>query len=231
MGVRAYHPTMGHPSLIAFDVNETLLSLEPIRVELEGIFGADPPIGEWFARLLHGSLIANTLDQHRPFDEIGAGALINLAARRGLLLRAEDAIEALTPMRRLPPHPDVREGLNRLSEAGFTMVALTNGSGDLANAQIESAGLGESLQRVVSVDEVGRFKPDPTPYLHTAEVMGVDIDGMVMVAAHDWDCAGAMAAGAQAVFIKRPGAIWGLPTPPPDKQVPDLIKLAEALGA
>lgn len=222
---------MGRPILISFDVNETLLSLEPIRVNLEGIFGSDPPIGEWFARLLHGSLIANTFAEHRPFGEIGAEALINLAARRGLLLRAEDAIEALEPMSRLPPHPDVIEGVSRLSGAGFRMIALTNGSTLLANSQIENAGLGEMLERVVSVDEVGRFKPDAAPYRHAAQVMGVEMSEMVMVAAHDWDCAGAMAAGAEAVFIKRPGAIWGLPTPPPGKQVPDLIKLAEALGA
>lgn len=216
--------------MISFDVNETLLSLDPIRVNLEGIFGSDPPIGEWFARLLHGSLIANTFGEHRPFGEIAAEALINLAARRGLLLRAEDAIEALAPMSRLPPHPDVVEGVSRLSDAGFRMVALTNGSNDVANSQIDNAGLGAALERVISVDEAGKFKPDPAPYRHAAEVMGVDIGEMVMVAAHDWDCAGAINAGAQAVFIRRPGAIWGLPTSPPDKQVPDIVKLAEALG-
>jgi 2-haloacid dehalogenase len=222
---------MGSPSLVAFDVNETLLSLEPIRRQLEGIFGSDPPIGEWFARLLHGSLIANVFDDHRPFDEIGAATLINMAARRGLRLRAEDAIKALAPMRELPPHPDVLEGVRRLGEAGFRMIALTNGSSDVADAQIRNAGLGEQLERVISVDEVGKFKPDQAPYRHAAEVMGVQTDEMVLVAAHDWDCAGAMAVGAEAVFVTRPGTIWGLPSPPPEKQVPDLIRLADAMGA
>lgn len=222
---------MAAPRLLAFDVNETLLSLDPIRENLEDIFGADPPIGEWFARLLHGSLIANVLDQHRPFSDIAAESLINLAARRGLLLRAEDAIAALAPMSELPPHPDVAEGIQRLSSAGFQMVALTNGSNEVASSQIKNAGLDELLDRVISVDEVGKFKPDPAPYRHAAQVMGVDITEMVLIAAHDWDCAGAMTAGAEAVFIKRPGAIWGIPTPPPDKVVADIVKLAEALGA
>jgi 2-haloacid dehalogenase len=222
---------MGGPRLIAFDLNETLLSLDPIRANLEGLFGAEPPIGEWFARLLHGSLVANTLDTFRPFDDIAAEALINLAARRGLLLRAEDAIDALGPMSELPPHPDVVEGIGRLARAEFPMIALTNGSTRVANSQVKNAGLDEVLQRVVSVDDVGKFKPDPAPYRHAADVMGVDIGDMALVAAHDWDCAGAVAAGAQAIFVKRPGAIWGLPTPPPDKQVPDITTLATALGA
>lgn len=222
---------MGGPGLIAFDVNETLLSLAPIRKSLERVFGADPPIGEWFARMLHGSLIANTLDAHRPFGDIGAEALINVAARRGMLLRAEDAIEALAPMSSLPPHPDVIEGVTRLAGAGHQMVALTNGSAAVAEAQIENAGLGEMLTRVISVDEVGKFKPDPVPYLHAAKTMAVDITDLVLVAAHDWDCAGAMAVGAEAVFVTRPGSLWGLPTPPPEKQVPDIVMLARALGA
>lgn len=222
---------MGAPSLIAFDVNETLLSLDPIKAKLETIFGADPPIGEWFARLLHGSLIANTLDDYRPFGDIGAEALINLAARRGLLLRAEDAIDAIAPMVSLPPYPDVLDGVKRLSSAGFVMVALTNGSSDVAGAQIENAGLGDLFDRVISVDEVGKFKPDPAPYLHAAKEMGVDVGDMVLVAAHDWDCAGAISAGAQAVFVRRPGAMWGLPSEPPEQQVEDIGRLATALGA
>ncbi|MFZ0013010.1 MAG: haloacid dehalogenase type II [Acidimicrobiia bacterium] len=222
---------MTAPSLIAFDVNETLLSLDPIKSSLEGIFGSDPPVGEWFARLLHGSLIANTLDQYRSFGAIGGEALIALAARRGLLLRAEDAIEALRPMSTLPPHPDVIPGVERLSRAGMQMIALTNGSRDVADAQIENAGLGGLLDRVISVEEVGMFKPDPAPYLHAATTMGVTIDEMVLVAAHDWDCAGAMHAGAQAVFLKRPGSAWGMPTPPPERQVDSIEALAAAMGA
>lgn len=222
---------MGMPRLIAFDVNETLLSLEPIRQSLTSLFGADPPTGEWFARLLHGSLIANVLDQYRPFGDIGAEALINLAGRRGLKLRAEDALAAIAPMGELPPHPDVIPGVTRLHAKGYQMIALTNGSSEVANSQIKHAGLEDYLLRVVSVDEVGRFKPDAAVYQHAADVMGVAIDEMVLVAAHDWDCAGAMAAGAEAVFINRPGAAWGLPSDPPRYHVPDLEKLATALGA
>jgi len=222
---------MAAPRLIAFDVNETLLSLDPIRKKLEVIFGVDPPAGEWFARLLHGSLVANVLGEYRAFGDIGAEALINLAARRGLKLRAEDALDALAPMRELPAHPDVAPGMERLAAADFRLIALTNGSSEVASAQVKNAGLDEYLDRVVSADEVGRFKPDPAVYHHAAMVMGTEIGEMLLVASHDWDCAGAQAAGAQAVFINRPGATWGLPSPPPQYHVPDIEKLADALGA
>jgi 2-haloacid dehalogenase len=222
---------VSRPLTLLFDVNETLLSLDPIKVKMEEVFGAEPPTGEWFARMLHGSLISNQLDSYRPFDEIGVEALLAVAARREPALSEEDAREIVATMRSLPPHPDVYNAMERLFDGGFAMVALTNSSSEAANAQIENAGLHIFLRRVFSVEEVGRFKPDPAPYRHAAQALGVDVGRTLLIAAHDWDCAGAMAAGAHAAFIERPGAVWTLPNDPPRVVVPDLKRLADALLA
>ena len=80
------------------------------------------------------------------------------------------------------------------------------------------------------MEEVGRFKPDPAPYLHAAQVMHVPIGGMMLVAAHDWDCAGAMTVGAQAAFMRRPGVLWSLPAVIPDLIVEDVAELATVLA-
>ena len=217
------------PPLIAFDVNETLLSLAPIKERFESIFGDDPPLGEWFARMLHGSLVANATNNYRPFGDIGVEALLTVAVKRGLSLRGEDAVEVVSEMMSLPPHPDVPDAIARLHDAGFVMVALTNGSTVVAKDQIENAGLTPYLRRVISVEEVSRFKPDPAPYHHAAEVMGVAIGDLTLVAAHDWDCAGATAAGAGTVFVKRPGAVWSIPAAMPDVVVGDIADLATLL--
>lgn len=220
---------MSDGATLVFDVNETLLSLNPIKAKLEEVFGVDPPIGEWFARMLHGSLVANELDSYRHFDQIGVEALLAVAGRHGRVLRAEEALEIVGVMRSLPPHPEVYNAMERLFDAGVTMVALTNSSSEAANAQIESAGLHIFLQRVFSVEEVRRFKPNPAPYRHVSQALGVPIDETTLVAAHDWDCAGALAAGAQAVFVKRPGVVWGLSNDPPRLAVSDLAELADVI--
>lgn len=214
---------------LVFDVNETLLSLEPIKVRLEDVFGADPPVGEWFARMLHGSLVANELDSYRHFDQIGVESLLTVAAKRGIALEAEDAMEIVAVMRALPPHPEVYNAMERLFDADVRMVALTNSSSDAANEQIENAGLHIFLRRVFSVEEVGLFKPNPAPYRHVARSLGVPPEDTVLVAAHDWDCAGALAAGAEAAFVRRPGVVWGLADAPPPLVVPDLARLADAI--
>ena len=220
---------MNPPSLLVFDVNETLLSLAPIQARLEEAFGIDAPVGEWFSRMLHGSLVANHVGAYRSFAEIGIESLLTVANKRGLAMSSEDAESIVSVMTSLPPHSEVFDALERLFDTGFVMVALTNGSTKAANDQIENAGLGPFIRRVISVEEVGRFKPASEPYRHTAEVMGVEITDMMLVAAHDWDCAGAVAAGARSAFVRRSGAWWSLPGEPPELVVDDIAGLASAL--
>lgn len=217
--------------VIAFDVNETLLSLEPLRRRFDHDFAGRVSLGEWFALLLHGSLLANALDQYRPFDEIGEDVLIRLARRADIDLNREEARWVIAEMVTAPPHPDVVPAIERMDSAGIQMIALTNGSTDMAEIQMASSGIGQFLERVISCDEVGRFKPDPIVYRYAAETMSVPTAELTLVAAHDWDCAGAVAAGTRAVFVKRPGVNWSLPGPPPDQQVPDIGALADVLGA
>jgi 2-haloacid dehalogenase len=217
------------PAVLVFDVNETLLDLSPLRVHFEEIFDTPAPIGEWFARLLHGSLVANHLDAFRPFGVIGVEALLMVAKKRGISLDESTAAEVVTAMADLPAHPDVIPALDRLVDSGFRTVALTNGSTTAANAQIENAGLHPLIQRVISVEEVGRFKPDPLPYHHAAEVAEVEIGSTMLVAAHDWDVAGALSAGAQAAFVQRPGAVWSLPQAMPEVVASDIGGIADLL--
>ncbi|MGH8912377.1 MAG: haloacid dehalogenase type II, partial [Acidimicrobiia bacterium] len=59
------------PGIIVFDVNETLLDLAALRPRFEAALGTIEPMGEWFARMLHGSLVANHTLRYRPFGQIG----------------------------------------------------------------------------------------------------------------------------------------------------------------
>ena len=220
---------MSRPALLAFDVNETLLSLAPIKARFEEAFGIGAPVGEWFSRMLHGSLVANHVGDYRSFAEIGIESLLTVSKKRGLAMRVEDAGSIVSTMTSLPPHPEVHDALQRLFDADFAMVALTNGSTSAANDQMENAGLHTFLRRVISVEEVGRFKPAPEPYQHAADVMGVELADMMLVAAHDWDCAGAVAAGAQSAFVQRSDVVWSLPGEPPELVVDDIAGLADAL--
>ena len=220
---------MTSPQVLVFDVNETLLDLSALRPSFADVFGSVEPMGEWFARMLHGSLVANHTNRYRPFGLIGTEALLTLAQRRGVDLDPDRAVSIVLEMRRLPAHPDVPAALDRLRTAGFRLVTLTNGSADAVADQLSNAGLTAYFERAISVDEVRQFKPAPAVYLHASAMLGVDVDRALMVAAHDWDIIGARSIGMPGAYLARPGAVWGLPDHPPDLVGVDLAAVADQL--
>jgi len=130
----------------------------------------------------------------------------------------------------LPPHPDVPEGLSRLAGAGFRLVALSNGSPSGIRSQLTHAGIVDRFERIVSVEEARRFKPDPAPYRMTLAHLGAEPADALMVAAHDWDIIGARAVGIPGAFVTRPGVVWTVPQPRPDHTPANLAELASELG-
>ena len=210
-----------------FDVNETLLDVSPLATRLARALPAGSGVAEWFARLLHRSLVANHLDDHQAFEQLGAEVLRSMASRGGHDLSDEEAQGLMEGMGDLPAHPDARPGLEALAAKGVRLAALTNSSSALAFRQLENAGLADLFERIMSVDAVGRFKPAPEVYRHAAEECGSAIEEMMMVAAHDWDVAGAQAAGMSGCYLaRRP---WGLSGREPDRFVSSLTELAPTL--
>jgi len=217
---------MTRPDVLFFDVNETLLDLGGLATHFEELFGSAEIMSEWFVRMLHGSLVANHVGKHRPFGLIGAEALMVLAQKRGIDVDPGRAVAIVEGMRRLPAHPDVPAALDSLEAAGFRMIALTNSSPDMVEAQLTEAGIADCFERAISVDTIGRFKPSPDVYLHAAMQAGVEVDQAMLISAHDWDLIGARSVGIPGAFLARPGVVWGLPDQPPEIVSGDLAGAA-----
>ena len=215
--------------VLVFDVNETLLDLGVLRDPFARTFGDASSIGEWFTRLLHGSLVATLTDSYEDFGSIARRSLDAVAVRRGRTLSDEDRGEILGTMRRLPPHREVPDALGKLRSAGFPLATLTNSSPDMARAQLEHADLLRLFDHVLSVEDVRRYKPAPEPYHMAAERLGVPPAEVRMVAAHDWDVWGATRAGCAAAYVARTDAPFVLGQPPPDVVGADLSEVADAI--
>lgn len=215
--------------VIAFDVNETLLDLGPMQRALTEAFEDSTAAREWFLTLLHTSLVSNHIGRYESFSSLGVNALVTVAQRRSIDLDVDDVERLLAPMGQLPPHPDVPEGLQQLLDGGHRLIALTNTPAVRLGPLLEQAGIAEYFERLLSVDEVKRFKPAPEVYLMAAARCGVEIGDMLMVAAHDWDILGARSVGMPGAFVARRGAIWGSAQQMPDLVVSSVIDLAEQL--
>lgn len=215
--------------ILVFDVNETLLDLRALDPHFRRVFGDAAVRGQWFAQVLQSALVATITNAYRDFGAIGRAALEMTAARRGATLSDDDRAQILGAMRTLPPHPEVQESLERLRDAGLRLATLTNSTRQVAEAQLTNAGLIGFFEQVLSVDAVRRFKPDAAVYHMAARSLGVEPDGVRLVAAHIWDVTGAMRAGCAAAFIARPGMVRDPLAEPPDVIGPDLRAVAEEI--
>ena len=186
-----------------FDVNETLLDMAALDSLFERAFGDDAVRRLWFNQMLQSAFVATITEVYATFGEAAAGALKMTEERQGVEISEEDRREILGGLRDLPPHPEVPDSLDRLREAGFRLATLTNSTQEVAEAQIENAGLTDRFEKILSADTAKRLKPAPAPYRMAARTLGVPERGMRLVAAHAWDVAGALRAGCAAAFVAR----------------------------
>ena len=214
---------------IVFDVNETLLDLAGLDPIFARIFGRAGGRQEWFGQVLQSALTATVTDAYADFGGIGQGALTMVDARNGIALRDEDLAVVREGMRRLPPHSDARDGLERLRDADFRLATLTNNPLAVVEAQLANAGLRDLFAGVFSADEIQRLKPAAEPYRMAARRLGVPIEQVRLVAAHAWDVAGAMRAGCAAAFVARPGHVLDPLAPVPDVVGRDLRDVADGI--
>jgi 2-haloacid dehalogenase len=216
------------PEVVAFDVIETLMSLEPLRARLTDI-GQPPTLLEaWYTRTLRDGMALSATGDYVPFADVAEAAL------RGLThytIGEEQVASVMAGWEELPAFPDALPAVSRLTEAGVRVACLTNGSSYMASSFVNRAGLGSGVDRVISVEEVYRWKPAALVYLYAAEVLGVSPDRMALVAAHDWDCHGAKRAGLTTGWVSRKSGGFGAPFAAPDVTGEDLAEVAAKLLA
>ena len=220
------------PSVLVFDVNETLIDIDSIAPLFGELFGDRRVLREWFGQLVMYSMAATLSEHYVDFFTLGQGVLRMLADIYRVNVTDDDALRLKTAMLTMPAHPDTADGLTQLRDNGFRLVTLTNSPpAPSGPTPLENAGLAGFLERQLSVDPCRAFKPAPVVYRYVCQELGVAPADCMMVAAHVWDTLGAQNVGFRAALITR----WGNPPlpvdglPQPDLVADDLRQLAEQL--
>lgn len=216
---------------IIFDSNETLLDLAALDPLLHRIYGTQLARPLWFGQLVEQFLATTVIGHFRPFSELADAALDLAAAQLGLAeVDKKDRAAVHAAMLELPAHPDVRPALERL-RAGtkLKLAVLTNSGRAASKAQLTFAGLNDLFDEILSADGPECYKPGRQAYAYAAKQLDVDLDELRLVAAHGWDVSGALAAGAKAAWVARPGKALDPRTKAPDITGRDMIEVAERI--
>jgi 2-haloacid dehalogenase len=106
---------------------------------------------------------------------------------------------------RLDAFPEAPEALARLKAAGHRTAILSNGTSAMLASAVESAGIGAHLDAVLSVEEVGAFKPHPRVYDLVGQRLGSEPNETLFVSANGWDACAAAAYGFRVAWVNRRG--------------------------
>lgn len=222
----------GKPSVLVFDVNETLIDIAWLNPLFERLFGDKRVLREWLGHLVTYSMTITLAGLYKDFFSLGQGLLQMVGDIHGVSIQPSDIDEIKKRMMTMPAHADVVKGLQKLKSAGFRMVSLTN-SPPNPNGQspLEHAGLAPFFERQFTIQTMRAYKPAPLTYHLVAQELDVPPSSCCMVAAHVWDTIGAQSAGFSAALVTRPGnALLPVPgLPQPNFVAPDLPTLAAML--
>jgi 2-haloacid dehalogenase len=132
--------------------------------------------------------------------------------------------------RTLDCFPEVPQVLRRLKEAGFVTAILSNGSPSMLADAVAGARLGDLLDHVLSVEEVGVFKPHPSVYGLAVDRLGVPASAISFQSSNAWDAHAASAFGMRVVWCNRYGQRRERLPGAPDREIRTLADLPQLLA-
>ena len=193
-------------------------------------WGGDPnSFVTWWRRThFENSMIDALLHrEHTPYREIGHRAVAHVMDRAGITYTRDDVRYLVGEIEKLKPFAEVPPALEKL-HTRYKLVVLSNGDPDMLETAKQYHGI--AFDRVISVAEANSFKPHVATYTKAAELLGLNMDQILFVANHAFDCIGAKSYGMRTAFIDRRKRPFGQTPYQPDLIVADFAELAATLA-
>ena len=183
----------------------------------------------WRDKQLQYSWLRVAQHRHADFLQVTADALDFTLETLGLEKpgRRERLLDLYL---RLAAFPEVPQTLAQVRTAGLKTAILSNGTPAMLSAAVGAAGLGPLFDAVLSVEEVGAFKPDPRVYQLAVDRLGTPASSTVFVSSNGWDAYAASAFGMQVVWCNRYGQRRERLPGAPDREITTLAALPALVG-
>ncbi len=226
---------------LTFDMYGTLLDLEAtFAPSFRSFFDAKgydgDPVGvvqTWEKDYLHESMVDTLVGGGRtPFERVRRVTLSQLLSKLKIE-HTQDEIEDMLSRATPTLFPDVNESLGQLRKK-HTLAVLSNG--DLEPLERVVDLLAIPVDRTISAEQAGYYKPHSEVYRHGVRQLGLESNQVLHVAAHGWDIRAAKATGMLGAYINRHGVPYSVGGPEqPDPEAADLeaaglIEFASRVG-
>jgi 2-haloacid dehalogenase len=191
--------------VLAFDVYGTLI--DPFRMEehLRAAFGekAKEASELWRGKQIEYSFRRALMKKYRNFDTCTAQALHFVSAQLGISLSEEAQADLMWKYLQLPAYPDVASALDELAAKGFTIAACSNGTESAVRGLLDHAGVSPLFSKIVSVDPIRTFKPDPAVYKYLVTQLRARREMVWLISSNPFDVIGAKSCGLRTAWVQR----------------------------
>lgn len=160
---------------------------------------------DWRRKQLEYSWLRTVAGAHVDFWQVTQDALDWALEARGL---SDPALrdELLGLYLQLSPFSEVPEVLQALAGQGLRLAILSNGSRRMLDSAVHAAGFVDLFDAVLSVDDVGAFKPARAVYDMVGTHFGTDPREVLFISSNGWDISAGAAYGFRTLWLNRSGA-------------------------
>ncbi len=225
---------------VVFDAYGTLFDVYSVQTLAEQLYrghGADIAV-KWRDKQVEYTRLITQSDPHnpagsqffRPFWELTRLSL-EYTLDRLKLNRGAGQVDALMQQyAQLTPFPENLAVLQKIKAMGLTTAILSNGSVDMLNSAVKSAGMEEVLDHLISVDPIRLFKTSPESYGLVQQFIPVAKDEVLFVSSNAWDALGGTWFGFTTHWVNRQGLPFEALGPQPHFFGPDLSSVLPSLA-
>ena len=156
----------------------------------------------WRQKQLEYTWLRSLMGAHADFRQVTSDSLRFALAASGVTDTAlHDRLMGLYLS--LEAYEEADATLAALRRAGFTTAILSNGNPEMLQAAVRSARMDQRLDAVLSVEEVGIYKPHARVYQLAVDRLGVARDEICFLSSNCWDARGAAHFGFKVAWINR----------------------------
>jgi 2-haloacid dehalogenase len=130
----------------------------------------------------------------------------------------------------LDAFPEVVSVLGQLKTKGLKLAILSNGTPQMLSAVVDNAGLANAFGAVLSVEEVGVYKPSPRVYQLAVDRLGIPKTDICFLSSNAWDAYAASAFGMKVIWCNRYGQRRERLPGNPNDEIKSLAELPALIG-
>jgi len=187
-----------------FDAYGTLFSLDFPIEELDKMTNGkgEALMNIWRQKQIEYTWLRSLMQSYTNFENVTKDAL-NYTLKRLDIDNGNIAPTLLPVYLKANAFSEVPLMLQTLKIENITTAILSNGTKKMLIAGTENAGITQYIDQILTVDDIGVFKPDPKVYQMAAAKLGIDESAILFISSNPWDVAGASAYGLKTVWVKK----------------------------